>query len=161
MSYQLESLLNIRKNKYEKAKALKLVLLNALDDAKKNIQICQKNVDDYILQKEIEIDKKYALIINKILSRQDLDLFFDELNKINDKEIYLLTKLKEAQNHKDDLQEQYNKAIQDLSISQRSFYKLKEHKKLYLKDLQIQKDKDEENELSEFLEFKYQKRAIL
>ncbi len=158
MSYPLEALLNIRENKYEKAKSLKLVLLKALENATSNIQLCQKDIDEYIIQKEQEINKNYDLIINQILSRQDLDLFFDKINEINDKELYLLDKLKDAKNKKSILQEQYNKAIEDLSLAQKSFYKLKEHKNNYLLEVKRIKEQEEENDSYEFVEFKYQKR---
>lgn len=151
MQYELQDLLRVRDHRKDRAQEALLKAKQALEEALKHIQLCQKKLDDFIQKKPDFIDVIYTKVMQKVqFKRNYMDVINLKVNKLEEHQLKLAIDLEKAHNHYKEAQQKVTEASDALKQAMLEKDKIEEHKKIWKEEVRILDEREQDKELEDF-----------
>jgi type III secretion protein O len=122
----------------------------ALLEASEKSAARAKALEDYILWRQEEEERRYQSIMRKDMSRKDLDEFKAGLGELRDRESSLAEELALAQKAEEDALKAQEQALEKLRRARKETEKISAHKEIWLAEEAREAERREDLEMEEF-----------
>lgn len=148
--YPLARLVGLREHRRDDARsrqqAAHQAVLQAADEVKKR----ERELEEYKVWREEEIERRYAAIKEQVLEQQELEEFKAGLAQLNARDAILAEAIAQAEHELDKAKEEEEKTHVALLKCTKALGKLEEHRKQWLHSQAVLEEQQADLELEDF-----------
>ncbi|MCR5536738.1 MAG: type III secretion protein [Succinivibrio sp.] len=148
--YPLARLVTLRQHRFDEAQRNCATAEQKVQQGQTAIVNKKKEIDEYIIWREAEINRRYDAIMNKELTSEGFEKFKKGLADLQMQEVKLNEQLYELKEQLKQLEEALVQAKEELKQAGAALNKLEEHRKIWTAQARIEAERKEEKELEDF-----------
>ncbi len=150
MAYALQSMLRIRSMREDRAGKELIAARHERDAAQVELAKRTEKLEEYGRTKEERRDRVFDTIMQRVVSREDIDRVKDAVSRIDEEGILLQEGVSKAQQALEEREKEEDKAHVRFVIATKNHLKIKQHREIWEAEEQKLQERQQEAELEEF-----------
>jgi len=150
MAYALQSMLRIRSMREDRAGKELIAARHERDAAQVELAKRTEKLEEYAQTKEERRDRVFDTIMQRVVSRDDIDRVKDAVSRIDEEGILLQESVSQAKQTLEEREKEEDKAHTRFVIATKNHLKIKQHREVWEAEEQKLQERQQDAEMEEF-----------
>ena len=150
MGYALQPLLRIRTMREDRASGELVAAKRDLAAAEEALAARRRDLEDWEATKEERRDRRYAAVIGRTVSREQLDMASEGVSRIDEEGALKADNVKRAEQERKQREEAADAARRNLNLATKNRMKIDEHRAVWVREDALAQEARAEGELEDF-----------